>query len=697
MNRTSKPTIRYRSVKRKLIASFLLILLLPSLAIGGFSYITAKDKVDEQLESAAVNSIALADHAIDQIIQAKINDLNTLSQESAAGSVQGQLADYTAKHSEIEEAAAIGANGVTAQSPASSKAGSGSLPADNAYYSEAVKNQGKVTITEPYTSSQTGDTVITLAKTAADGQTVVALVMNLQGIHDLVNNVKIGENGFIAIFSPQGAMVVSPPWGVGGEGAQPGAAGTAPDGPGNAAEGNGEEVPPAKNQQAPGDTGEPPAGEAPLNSMFDGDSGKIKQVSPEGDTRSLIYITNELTGWKIAGDRSPSEVTRMASPILLNTILVLVISTLLGAVLVFVIVRSFSKPLKALTAASRLIGQGDLSSRVEVKGKDEFAELGAGFNQMADALKTVLAEAGRSAGRLTAASEELAANAEMTSSATTHIAGAIEEMAEGANRQAGIAEESAQTIHAVSEKMRMIAAHARTASETTAMVSEKSAEGGRAVQSAVRQMGSINGSVEELSAVIAHLVATSTEIDQIIEAISEISGKTNLLALNAAIEAARAGEHGRGFAVVAGEVKLLAEQSARSAEQVAALIHTIREEINRAGKSMRLATEEVGTGMSVVQTAGSLFAEIERSVGEVNNQVGEVSATAGQISSETLKVVRAIEDLALFSQSTASGTETVSASTEQQLAAMEEIASSSATLIRMAEELQAVVDKFKLS
>ncbi|CAN7745583.1 HAMP domain-containing methyl-accepting chemotaxis protein [Paenibacillus sp. LjRoot153] len=333
---------------------------------------------------------------------------------------------------------------------------------------------------------------------------------------------------------------------------------------------------------------------------------------------------------------------------------------------------------------------------MDVKSKDEFGELGDTFNLMVDSLRSVVSEVGHSANQLVTSSEQLSVSSGQTASASEHIVGVIEKMADGANEQVSLVEESAQTIHEVSGKIQQIVTRAHTAANTTEQVSVKSTEGGQAVQSAVKQMSSISSSVDGLADVISHLVNTSMEIGQIIEAISEISQQTNLLALNAAIEAARAGEQGRGFAVVAGEVRKLADQSSRSTEKVAALIVAIREEIGDVENSMRVATNEVSAGMRVVQTAGRLFAEIERAVDEVNSQVRDVSLTAEQIFIGTKKVVRAIEDISHVSQSTAAGAQTISAATEQQLASMEEISSSSSYLTHMAVELQAVVDKFKL-
>ncbi|WP_237163428.1 methyl-accepting chemotaxis protein [Paenibacillus sp. BIHB 4019] len=622
----------------------------------------------------ATTDISLVSKLVDQYIQVKIADVNTLSQQLSNDSAGEQLNVYAQNHPEVEAVTLVESSGDYLYAPSSLKLAPDYNPKESTLYTQAIQSEDQVVITEPYTSTETGNTVVAITKAASNGQSVVAVVLNLEGLKQSVSDIKIGENGFIIILSSDGFGVVPPPWGVG----------EAPEGTNSAAA-----TANTLEETAAETTDQPPA-------MFSDQSGQIEQVSPDGDTRRLIYITNSLTGWKIAGDRSPSEVTRTAAPILNNTLLVIVLFTLIGSCLMFFIVRSITKPLRALTDTSRIISRGDLSQRVDVKSKGEFGELSATFNLMVDSLKTVLSEVGHSATQLAASSEQLSASAGQTAAATEHIAGAIEQMADGANEQVSLVDESAHTIDGVSGKIQQIVERAHTAAAMTEQVSLKSTEGGQAIQSAVKQMSSINGSVDGLSNVISHLVHTSTEIGQIIEAISSISQQTNLLALNAAIEAARAGEQGRGFAVVAGEVRKLAEQSTQSTEKVAALIVAIREEISEVENSMRVTTNEVSVGMKVVQLAGRLFADIESSVGEVDSQVREVTGTAEQISTGASQVVKAIRDISHVSQSTAAGAQTVSAATQQQLASMEDISSSSSRLTRMAVDLQAIVDKFKL-
>ncbi|MWC31048.1 methyl-accepting chemotaxis protein [Paenibacillus sp. MMS18-CY102] len=373
-----------------------------------------------------------------------------------------------------------------------------------------------------------------------------------------------------------------------------------------------------------------------------------------------------------------------------------VAAVLLSAYLFFALYYSITQVVYSLERASRKLAEGDLTASADIQTKDELQVIADSFNRVGESFRAVLLQITESSHQLAASSDQLNASAEQSSHATEHIAGVVEQMAGGANHQVNIVEESALTIHDVSAKIQQIAASAQSVSNTATIALDKSTEGGRAIHLAVEQMGAISESVDGLSLIVTRLADASQEIGQITEAINEVSQQTNLLSLNAAIEAARAGEEGRGFAVVAEEVKKLAEQSAQSAGQIAALITAIRNEIGKAHHSMRAATDEVRTGIEVVHTAGSLFAEIERSVQEVNGEVNEVSSAAHHISEGAEQVVHSIEAIADVAQVAAIGTQNVSAATEQQLASMQEISASSAHLTVMAGQLQILVERFRL-
>lgn len=187
-----------------------------------------------------------------------------------------------------------------------------------------------------------------------------------------------------------------------------------------------------------------------------------------------------------------------------------------------------------------------------------------------------------------------------------------------------------------------------------------------------------------------------TSIQSIASNTTDIASQTNLLALNAAIESARAGEHGKGFAVVADEVRKLAEQSAQSAQRIAEMISYIQKETQIAVQSMEQTTNEVTSGIQVVNKAGESFAQIRMSVDNVSEQLQEVSAAAQQITVGVNRVLQSEDRLAEIVEQAASSTHNIASATEEQLASMEELAASADSLASLAENLQEQIDFFKV-
>ncbi|MBA2939840.1 methyl-accepting chemotaxis protein [Paenibacillus sp. CGMCC 1.16610] len=658
---------KLRLVKSKLIIAFVLILLVPSFSIGWFSYSIAKSKVDEQMERSATENVRMLNQTITLMLTGQMKSIDFLSRQIDNESIGTKQVDkeletkkildrYLVVHPEFEDIIIS-----TETEGGVSLIGSEKLPnhlnsKESAWYKQATENKDKVIITEPFISQGTNNTVVGMAKVMNEGHGIIMAVLSLKPFEEIVNGVKIGSKGYIFLSDEKERYLFHPTQKSGA-----------------VLIGNTTQI------------------------IYGSDFGKFAYINPnDGKSKEMYFTTNPLTGWKLQGTWYTEELAQTAAPIFNRTILIIAIALIAGSLIVFLIVRSIVSPLRTLKDTALRIGWGDLSKRVNIKSKDEFGEVAAIFNHMADTLKSVLVEVRESSNQLTTSAEQLSANAVHTSQVTEDIAIAAERMSNGANLQAQTVEESAQTINQVSVKIQQIASSALTVAETTTKAVEKSTEGGQAIQSAVKQMDFISGSVNGLVLVIDHLANTSQEIGQITRAITEIAQQTNLLSLNAAIEAARAGEHGLGFAVVASEVKKLAEQSSISTEKITTLIHAIQEEIEKSQQSLLSVTQEVNVGMEVMHSAGNLFSEIESFIDGANSQVQEVSAAAQQISTGAFKVVQGIEGIARVAQTTAAGTENVSAAVEEQLAFMQEISSSSSTLANMAGDLEGLVDRFKL-
>lgn len=373
-----------------------------------------------------------------------------------------------------------------------------------------------------------------------------------------------------------------------------------------------------------------------------------------------------------------------------------IFAAVLGMLIGFFAARSIARPIDEISLAAHKVAAGDLTEQVYSNRQDEIGDLAAAFNAMVLNLKKLIEKVTVNAEQVAASSEELTANSEQSTQATMQIATSITDVAAGAAEQTETANSASAVVEQMSAGIQQIAANASHVAESSSKVTDKARNGDRKAEEAVSQMNKIENTVNSSAQVIAKLGERSKEIGQIVDTISEISGQTNLLALNAAIEAARAGEHGKGFAVVAEEIRKLAEQSQGAAQRIADLIGQIQGETEKAVIAMNEGTQEVKIGAKVIHDTGIAFKEIMGAVGQVTDEVKAISTAIQQMASGSQQIVVSVKKIDELSKKSAGETQGISAATEEQLASMEEISTSSQALAKLAGDLQASVMKFRI-
>ncbi|MEC0719363.1 methyl-accepting chemotaxis protein [Bacillus haynesii] len=421
----------------------------------------------------------------------------------------------------------------------------------------------------------------------------------------------------------------------------------------------------------------------------------LKKMDPQRETvNQLIEDIQTLNAdnAKTIYQRDSKE----AGSIITLLIIVIAASLVLSISIGLLMTRLITKPIKDIQALFTETEQGDFTVKGTYQSKDELGLLTASFNKMVAGVRSIIETVGETSHQVASSSQELSASADESTKASEYISTTIQELAVGSDQQVESVENSRTVIKGMTEFAGRISSNAEKAAATADQTALMSLEGTKAIDKVSAQMKSINETVVSLSEAFKHLTERSNEIGNITEVITSIAEQTNLLALNAAIEAARAGEQGKGFAVVADEVRKLAEQSAQSAEQITRLITIIQNDTKQTMNSVISATGEVKEGLVVVHEAGGAFQKIENSITEVVTQINDVTNLVKNLTAGTSEIETAISGVKEVAETAAGSTQTVSAATQEQLASMEEIAAASQILAQNAEELQHLIQKFKI-
>ena len=434
-----------------------------------------------------------------------------------------------------------------------------------------------------------------------------------------------------------------------------------------------------------------------LRDLGRGDAARTQSIAvlrPAADlTRLIRAFTAELAQRARRAEQQLARATARWEVYLYLALVIAVVATVLAG---YWTLQSVEGPLGRVVVAAERFGNGDLRPVTTGHMPRDIQVLADAMRQMGDRLRAIVANVIGESDRIASSATDLSAISEQLAASSSEVSTAMVDISHGAEEQ----RVELITIGTSLDALRLATTEAAEAAERVARLGEEIRtvadrhRGSMAAASTV--LLDVREVVQTTSKQVSELAKQVAAIDDFVDLIRRISSQTNLLALNAAIEAARAGEHGRGFAVVAEEVRQLADESARAAEDVTLTTNAIRDHVEDVTATMGAGTAKVRGIEDVAGGAARGLAEIAAAVEQVEQAATTVAHAAQQYRDTTERLQQQAQHVATRAVAHASGAQQVTAAAQQQGASTQEMAAAAAHLLQAAEKLRGLVKGFRV-
>lgn len=402
-------------------------------------------------------------------------------------------------------------------------------------------------------------------------------------------------------------------------------------------------------------------------------------------------------GNSIVGLIPNATMLEQANEIKINTIMIVIVLTIMVTGLATLIAVGIGKNIKNIIKGVGEAAKGDLTVEIKTRRKDEFAILCVSINDMIAAMKALITKVSEGALQVDAAVNRVGDMNAGVYETMEDLSCSIDQIQSGAEYQEDGARNCLSNMDNLADKIALV-------ERNTGEIQKISSDGKGLVSSGIGIMEKLYdtsemtaGNLQEIMKELESLGDSVANINQIIQVITEVADQTNLLALNASIEAARAGEAGRGFSVVASEVKNLAAQSVKAADQIQNIISEIQKRssdiLSHAGQTGNVLKSQEQAVDRAVEAFKNMDAYMERLTGNIDEIAMQTQAIE-QAKETTLGAIQAISSII---EQNAASTVHMGEDVGKQKKQVEELSHCAENLQEVSDELKTAVRIFTIS
>ncbi|WP_026701282.1 methyl-accepting chemotaxis protein [Salibacterium aidingense] len=674
-----------RTLRKKMLAIFIPLVLLSGAAVSAVSYFAAKDDLETALEENMTATSAELTEATERrfVGHERIGDNLSALLTSQGTSMEKQEMAEVLEHMIWNNEDTLGA-GIWYEPYAYEEETEFTGPyvykdGEEAVYTEAyeepdydypswewyevgMNSEGDAVWTEPYDDEETGITMLTTSvpfmNEAGEPMGVVTADIDLTTLQEHIGSANMNGAGYAFLTDNDGQYIAHP---------------------------ERDKVMSANAMD-----------EKEFGEAFATNEEEIQTIQYNGEGHLVYQQTLPTTGWTLSLAVPERELYAPLNQLLTQLIIYTIIVAGLGSVIIFIFSGRLTRHLNTLKVKMGQVSDGDLTVNTAIASNDEMGILGRQFNKMIRDMNELLTSMRTTVFQLRESSEQMSATSEETTASSQDINKAIQEVAETA---ASMAEQTEETDGAANE----LAASIDNITDRVGAMTELSKKQETDHNDGLARMTSLQTASESASAQTDKASTTVNDlsehvqsIESVIGNIEEISEQTNLLALNASIEAARAGEHGKGFAVVAGEVRKLSEQTSDMTSQIKERIASVKQESEEAVTSMKEVQASNDNQKQAVTATKDIFERLTEAAKEMAEAMHAISGDVTNMNEKKENIIAKLDNINASIEQAASASEEISASTDEQVQALQGVAETAEQLHEMSEEADQKVRAFHI-